>query len=381
MKTGNFYKRDLQVSAAIIKYIGRQLIYIAGYTMVRPIAWIWTRKGYFKKTVPDKKPAKVAIIACHWLGDTFWASQVMPYLKKKWPETQATVFTKAHSLDLWHTLLPNKQVKVAGVITSDRRREAVSWYKIIKYARRHRPENFDIVIDLTGNRYSAIFAFLLRPCWAIGFNGQELGWLYSYNVKDAEAQNRHLSERPFRVVEPILEDFAYPQSLEPPPRSKKYLDLQIKISRPLVVIAPGAGWSQKRWPLNNFIQTAKILQEKGHQIALIGSAKEKTLCRQIASHMPQECIIMTGYRISEVCALLAQAKGFIGNDSGPGHLAAALGIPTGIIFTGASDPQLCAPKGPCVKILTLVRPKFQGMIFWRNSWVFRRGLYEIFIDF
>ena len=171
----------------------------------RPLATLAARPGYFAlRDWGSISARRVAIVACHWIGDTFWATQVFPVLERRFPEAELFAVCKPATEDLWHGLLERTHVLPAPQVASDRLRERHPLLAIRRRARELRGIGFDLVIDLTGNRYSALFTWWLRPAASLGFDGGELGWLYSHRVADAERPGRHLSERPFRVVEPLL---------------------------------------------------------------------------------------------------------------------------------------------------------------------------------
>ena len=116
-------------------------------------------------------------------------------------------------------------------------------------------------------------------------------------------------------------------------------------SAPEVVIHLGSGSPAKCWPAANFRTLASELQKRGWHTALVCGPVERE--RQLAVgglpalHPPD---------LRSLAGLLAKAALFIGNDSGPGHLAAAVGTPTLTLF-GPTDPRLWAPRGNRSQVL------------------------------
>jgi heptosyltransferase-1 len=315
-----------------------------------PAAAAWARKGYFTRADLSGMDARtVALVACHWIGDTFWATQVVPALIERFPTAALYAVTKPLCADLWHGVLPPERILPVAEVVSDRRREAVRWNGLRRRASRLRALDFDLVIDLTGNRYSALFSFLLRPRRSLAFGGGELGWLYSRRVGIPPAC--HLSEQPFRLIEPLLagleKPFAYALPLRPPkPASapEAVLGPLGLAGKGYHVLAPGAGWAAKRWPLERFAEVGRMLKGRGSAIAVTGSAAEAKLCEELANRLGGACLFV-GKPVGQVVALLSAAEGVLANDSGVAHLAAAMNRRTAAVFTGATDPRLCRPLG------------------------------------
>ncbi len=298
-------------------------------------------------------PGRVAVIACHWLGDSLWARQAVIALRSHWPEAELHVFCKPFAATLWHDLVPANRIHPTSVVVSDRRRERIGWRTLIAEARRCRVYAFDALIDLSGNRYSAAFARFVGPRWSIG-PGHELDPLYSRALVDAERLGRHLSQKPFRIIEPVLGRFVWTGTVDPPPPAGVPADLLQALGlAPAVayaVLAPGAGWARKRWPVDAFAEVAARLAADGWQVVATGARGERDACAAVARPAEGRGAVHTG-PVDELNTLLASAGAFVGNDSGPAHLAAAHGVPTVALFTGETDPAQYAPLGPRVTVV------------------------------
>ncbi len=341
-----------------------------------PLARLWAGPAYFAKTPPFDPPRSLAIIACHWIGDTLWAAQVIPALRSAWPNAAITVITKPHAVDLWRGFVPAECVVSAPEITSDRHRERATWTGLFRRAASLRDRRFDLVIDLTGNRYSALFTFLLRPRWSLGFAGDEVGWLYSAGGRVLPAVT-HLREQPFGVLERILPGIGLPADVRPPDPSLSFpaacRACGLDSEEPVIVLAPGAGWPEKRWPEELFVEIAGAVLSAGAQTVVVGSSSEAELCERVRSGGARvlartrgtgnppgrdgtsgdhgRATVLVGSLLGEVCGLLSGATAVIGHDSGVVHLAAAYGRRTVALLVAASDPGFCAPIGASSRVL------------------------------
>jgi heptosyltransferase-2 len=130
---------------------------------------------------------------------------------------------------------------------------------------------------------------------------------------------------------------------------------------PWVALAPGAAFGPaKQWPGNHFMELAKRLKTAGLSIVLVGAAKERPVCDEIAQ--TTGALNLAGRTsLPQLMSVLAAARAVVANDSGAMHLAAALGTP-GVAIFGSTDPvgtgplgapwHLCVSQEPC-------RPCFQ----------------------
>ena len=119
-----------------------------------------------------------------------------------------------------------------------------------------------------------------------------------------------------------------------------------------VLLHPGAGSIRKRWPITSFLEVEAMLKGDGLKPEFILGPAEEDLVDALP-RTNRTVHILTD--LMELAALLGSAGGYIGNDSGASHLAAFLGVPTGVIF-GPADPKRWTPVGRHVAI---VRPELE----------------------
>jgi len=117
-----------------------------------------------------------------------------------------------------------------------------------------------------------------------------------------------------------------------------------------LAIHPGSGSRGKQWPLNRFIEVADRVRasEPAEPFFVLGEAEREM--SEVLSGWPRPYSIARGLSLTEVAALLSACGGYLGNDSGITHLAAALGLPTVALF-GPSAVERWAPRGEHVKVL------------------------------
>ncbi len=111
-----------------------------------------------------------------------------------------------------------------------------------------------------------------------------------------------------------------------------------------MTIAPGTIWETKHWRAEGFAEAARHFLAQGFSVALIGSGREVEACEAVASAAPGAANFAGQTTLPELAALIERSTICLTNDSGPMHLAVALGRPVVSIF-GPTDPVWIGPYG------------------------------------
>jgi ADP-heptose:LPS heptosyltransferase len=161
--------------------------------------------------------------------------------------------------------------------------------------------------------------------------------------------------RPFRAGKQLVRrylDALAPLGLEAPTRqavlhvaerdAEKGRDLMERHGvggGPIAVVVPGSAWATKRWPAVGYARLAALMaSELGLRVVLVGSSDERELCDEVALKAGDGAVNVAGEAtLGVTAAVIAGAAVFVGNDSGPTHMAMALGVPSVAIF-GPTDP-------------------------------------------
>ena len=121
------------------------------------------------------------------------------------------------------------------------------------------------------------------------------------------------------------------------------------LARPLMMVAPGGGWGAKRWLVERFAEVARQMRPKAKDCVVNASSERDALALQVVAASGGAARII-GCSVAQLVALLRRTDLFVGGDSGPLHLAAALAVPVVALF-GPTDPARNGPSGPGVKIV------------------------------
>lgn len=152
--------------------------------------------------------------------------------------------------------------------------------------------------------------------------------------------NRHIAEYFLSI---LTENASPPVSLPPVAHVQSVLR-----RADLLVIHPGSGGLAKTWPLGRFVAVAETWP--GETAFLLGPAERD---RRNAGNIPERFRVIVDPALSNAAALLASAAAYLGNDSGPSHLAALCGTPSVVLF-GPADPRIWRPLGG--KVRTILSP-------------------------
>lgn len=131
--------------------------------------------------------------------------------------------------------------------------------------------------------------------------------------------------------------------------ARQYVRAEIGKKR-FIIIHPGSGRPAKNWGIEKFAMlTKKIRAETCFEPLIIGGEADANVIENMRSLTP-ECRVLNEKPLIETASIISVASGFVGNDSGITHLAAALGIPVVALF-GPTNPAIWAPRGNNISTL------------------------------
>jgi lipopolysaccharide heptosyltransferase I len=210
-----------------------------------------------------------------------------------------------------------------------------------------REAHYDVAVDLQGAIRSAVLARWsgARLVWGAAEPREAPASLWY--TRRAIARGVHVVVQNLSVAEAVAQRpmtiprVDLPRHPETEPRVAQRL-MQYGINQ-FAILNPGAGWGAKRWPAERYGQVARKLADHGLSSILNYGPGEDDLAREgeAASNGAARAVKCS---ITELIALTRRARLFIGGDTGPMHLAAALGVPVVAIF-GPTDPARNGPYG------------------------------------
>jgi lipopolysaccharide heptosyltransferase II len=131
----------------------------------------------------------------------------------------------------------------------------------------------------------------------------------------------------------------------------------LSTGQPYLVVGPGTRWETKQWPAEHFATAiTQIANETGLGVVLTGMAEEREIAERVAAATSARTVNMAGKTsLPEMIALIADARAILMHDSGPMHLASAMGKPMVAIY-GPTNPARTGPYGRAETVARLNLP-------------------------
>jgi lipopolysaccharide heptosyltransferase I len=211
--------------------------------------------------------------------------------------------------------------------------------------RRH----YDVVLDLQGLFKSALYVLATGASIRVGFAGGREGapWVLTHRVV-APPQPVHAVERYLALAAAVdatdpVHECGISLSREDVAAATTHL---ATCPRPRVVLHPAARWRTKLWEIPRWREVATALLAEGIGVVLTGSLEDRAIAQSICSGMNPRLLSLVGrLTLKQLVAVLRDVDLMVTVDSGPMHIAAAVGTPVVALF-GATDPRRTGPLGP-----------------------------------
>ena len=211
--------------------------------------------------------------------------------------------------------------------------------------------DYDAVLDLQGAIRSAVVGRMAKCRRLIGEEEpreRPARWLYSERVV---THGQHVIEQDVELAAAVAGDELTPATPRLPadPAAEVWADQVLSPSQSAVLINPGAGWGAKRWPVERYSSVAKDLIAKGLRVVVNAGPGELPLAETITQATDGAAIPLT-CSLHQLISLTRRVGLVIAGDTGPLHLACALGRPVVGIY-GPTDPSRNGPFGTRFKVL------------------------------
>jgi heptosyltransferase I len=207
--------------------------------------------------------------------------------------------------------------------------------------------HYDVAIDLQGAIRSSIVARLSKALTIYGFTSPREGIATMFYTRQVQAEGTHVVAQNMSLVAPLLRGSTETPAIELPrdPVAEEWCLKLVSEKTParIALLNPGAGWGAKQWPVERYGTVAAALADDGLRVLVNYGPEEEQLALEVVAQSGQKALPVR-CSIAELIALTRRIDLFVGGDTGPMHLAAALKVPVVAIF-GPTNPARNGPFG------------------------------------
>jgi ADP-heptose:LPS heptosyltransferase/GT2 family glycosyltransferase len=303
----------------------------------------------------------ILIVKLDHIGDCITAFPAMRRLKEAFPDATLTALVGSWTRPIWAMA-----EMIDDTIEFDFFHERadggireISESELGSLRDRLAPRAFDLAVDF---RRHPETRHILEHIGARMLAGYDLGGRFSWldvalewgGDSARQPKRNHASDELIRLADAVIAACSPELTVIAPQASNEFSlppDLQARLfSSPVVCVHPAAGDLLKQWPAEYFAELINMLVKRhGVNVVLVGGPKDKDISSAVLSGVDLQHAVfdLVGrLALSELPSLLLRCALFVGNDSGPKHVAGGLGIPTVGIHSGHVDAHEWGPAGP-----------------------------------
>jgi lipopolysaccharide heptosyltransferase I len=306
-------------------------------------------------------PRSIVIVKLSAIGDVLHGVPAAVALKRAFPAARIGWAVEGRAADALagHPAIDHLFRLPRGWLKSPR--------TVLALRRRLRDFRPDVAIDMQGLLKSGFATWLSGAAMRIGFAkpvAREQAWLaYTHPIRPTAT---HVVDRNCDLLAALgvhVAHAAFDMPHWPVSRLRMAQWIaSLRLPRPPVIINPGAGWASKLWPVERFAAVARGLQRRHGQPVVVvwGGAAERAAAERIAAESCGAAVVAPDTSLQDLGELARLAALFISSDTGPLHLAAAVGTPCVGLF-GPVPAARNGPYGPghvCLEPPAALRPKW-----------------------
>ncbi|MCG8462712.1 MAG: glycosyltransferase family 9 protein [Holophagales bacterium] len=309
-------------------------------------------------------PPRVLLVRTSAMGDIVHALPVLSAIRRAWPEAPVAWVVET----TWAPILEaHPDIERLVRVRTKAWRKRRHWLSMPAELRRAvgemRSFGAEIAFDLMGNFKGAALARLSGASRVVGASAatRSEGASALLATETVEATGEHAVDRALSLLaafggpepgtEPGPVDFGADRLLTRTPAEAMPLLERLDASdRPLVLIQPGAGWGNKVYPPRLWAEVARELRDDGCEVLLPLAPGDEALCAEIAERSEGRAAPVDAVAFGTLAALHRRASLVLGGDTGPIHLAHALGASV-LCLVGPTDPVRNGPHGARDRVL------------------------------
>ncbi len=324
--------------------------------MVGFLFLLFNRKDELKRIpLREISPQRIVVIESHLIGDVVMAIPALSALRRRFPLSVITLVGG----DWAEELLANQHLVDRFMIirfpwaTYDFSLKNI--IKMLTTLRKIRSEQWDLGIDLRGDFRNIVFLYLTKAFRRVSYDFTGGGYLLTDIIND-EPSLTHLIDHHLNLVKQLgcslnAKEPEISVSEMQIQEACAILELPERTSNQCIIgIHPGASQLLKQWKLERFASLAdQLIENSKFKVIFFAGPREKEVMQSIITRMHNRPFVVS-QPLSIIPALFKLCNVFLGVDSGAVHIAAAVGIPTIVLF-GPVDPNSSKPMSPKTTII------------------------------
>ena len=307
---------------------------------------------------PSINPHKILIIQLGGIGDVIMSTPTIEALRRHYKRAYIALLVISRASSLIEGLpYIDELFDIDTELISLRKLFNILYlFKIVKLIRELRGKQFDMVINLKriwtwwGAFKTAVFIKLIRAKYSVGKYTSK-SFFYSMKVKEPKGEIKHMVEENLDIARALgCKIKTVKLSLPIPDKERKFIlgfmrERGLSENDKLIGFNPGAFRPSRRWPLLKWSELAdRLIEEYNCKIIIAGSKNDSFLIDEIKRKIRRKRMIVTvtDFTLKQYAALMEKLTLFITNDTGPMHMAAAVGVPIIALF-GSGEEEMFYP--------------------------------------
>ena len=310
------------------------------------------------RTLSTNKIVRVVVRGTNWVGDAVMTIPALRALRRLLPDAEITLAVRP-----WAREIFTNQNFIDKLLVYDRRNA----FSVIKQIREVKSRQFDLAILFQNAFEAAVIPFFAGVPMRLGYATESRQRLLTHPVPLPDWRSSEHEVFYYLYLIAALEQSLFGSNTlyeHEPDISLELPNSKLETARRIlaqtgvtpgssvVAICPGSINSRaKRWPAESFAKVSDELIDHGMQVLLVGSKDEQEVTSAVTSRMHNSPIVLTGQTtLEQLIGILSVSDLVVTNDTGPAHIAAALGRPTLVIF-GPTNPLTTRPFSSQAEIL------------------------------
>jgi heptosyltransferase-1 len=300
-------------------------------------------------------PKNILVIDFGQMGDVVLSLPALAAVRQRFPRARVTVAVGKPGRQVVELSGAADEVLVVDRVALRDGFVPLSIARVVGVVQEVRRRKFDFVIDLHSLSETNLLAFLSGAQHRLFSRrpGRSLDFLSNFRPQPpTEDLSKHAVERYLDVLAPLkVGEVSRVPRLPLKDEAERAVDqffkkAKVGMAGPLVGVFPGAGHASRRWPLERFAELARRLAEvDGLHAALFVGPEEHSQAKRIRAAFPaRTTTLIERLDIPQLASALARISVLVSNDTGPVHIAAAVGTPT-VVLVGREGPNGYEPVG------------------------------------